>query len=208
MSCSITGWGKKNASESQDDDILHKSVETVNYRPCVSQRLRNLFLPLQGERTFCYDLMCILCASSPQDVALLQHWESSWGKVIFYPTIAFFFFLNPNLQWFTAGRFIVFSNVSNLSSAFSPRTKLKGDICHWVFNAQQHHVFAVRVKIILIWWHLLLLWASVGSWKTNVPVFFPLFFYYFFSFMRRALCCSCRTTMTRSDRSNWGSSPC
>lgn len=97
-------------------------------------------------------------------------------------------------------RFIVFSNISNVSSAFGLQTLLKGNIFHWVFNAQQHHVLPVRVKIILSWWHLLLLWASVAV-RRQMSLF--CFFY-----MRHAVCCSRRTTMTRSDRSNWENSLC
>lgn len=35
---------RKNGSESQDNDIPHKFVETFNYRLCISQKMRNIFL--------------------------------------------------------------------------------------------------------------------------------------------------------------------
>lgn len=76
--------------------------------------------------------------------------------------------------------FIVYSNATYLSSAFSVQTQQKDDILHWVFSALLCHVFPVCVKIILIWWHFLLLRASVAVRRQM-----SLFYIYIFFFLIR-----------------------
>lgn len=79
------------------------------------------------------------------------------------------------------------------------------------FSSRQQHVFAARVKMIRIWWRLLVRRTSVAIKKRKMSMCFLLiylFIYFNESLTHAALRCSRRTTMTRSDRSSWGSSRC
>lgn len=79
------------------------------------------------------------------------------------------------------------------------------------FSSRQQHVFAARVKMIRIWWRLLVRRTSVAIKKRQMSMCFLLiylFIYFSESLTHAALRCSRRTTMTRSDRSSWGSSRC
>lgn len=80
--------------------------------------------------------------------------------------------MNPQLF---RGIFIVFSYITNLSPAFCVQTLPEENILRSVFSTQQSCVFPACVKIILIWWHLLLLRASVAV-RRQMPLFFFLCF--------------------------------